>query len=191
MFIYFTSIIFTIIKSITHNCNISSFNQRFYSNETVDYNIACESQKVQRINASNIQQDSFLSIYDYSNVIITCPNKSQNYINLFLSIYGEPTISFENYCHINKVEIHGSPRFQLFDNSFFFVNTLILYNQTYSFPFEYNNIFYFINTSKSLNSNMESTSIQSLNNLNFQCDKKPFNVSLCDNHIIVQCNIGW
>lgn len=186
-FVYCTSILFIKTNTISHNCSITNVNQSLWPNESIDYQIACESHNVQRISLSNRLYDNFISIYDYSNVIIDCSNLINISSNLYLSIYGEPDITFQNYCNINKIEIHGSPSFRFSSNSYFFVDTLILYNQNYSFPFDYNNIFYMKNISKKFISSINSASIQDFSDDIFQCGKTLFNVTLHDDYVIARC----
>lgn len=181
---------YLLIKSniITHNCNFSDRNIGMHQKESFDYQISCESQKIQKIDLENLKNADSISIFDESSVILNCslmPNFTEN---LTLSIYDNPTITFENYCHFNSIEIYGLPSFHLFSNSHFLVDNLVLSDSKYQFPFEYKNVFYSNDSRIKFKLPKGSKSTETFNYPIFNCENDLFEISINDNYIIVKCS---
>lgn len=181
---YFTSFLLIKTEIVNHNCSFSNIDLGEYNDEWIDLHINCEPQKIQKINLKDLNHVNSISIFDNSNVILSCSQSNFTSEYLFLSIYDRPTITIENHCHLNQIEIYGSPIFQLFDESNFSVDSLISYNKTYEFPFESKSITYLENME---NVNVSYGKNQSIPENNFLCENDIFNFSLESNYITAKC----
>ena len=172
------------IKSsiIAHNCNFTYGKFDNLVNESIDYIISCQHQKIIKINLSKINQMNSLSIYGNTNVIIECDNKVLN--NFTVKIYNTPTITFENSCYFFNVEIYGSPKIHLHEHSHFSVDTVHLYNQTYDFPFYYDDIIY----EKSVNNiNLKENNVEQIESSVYECNDDLLEGILNDNYVTIKC----
>lgn len=112
--LYLISIILLVNKIINHNCTFSNVDLNNYNlSESIDYQISCRSNAIQHIDVDNLYNVNSVSIFDNSNVIITCQSDLNNEEYILLKIYDTPNITFENYCNFKQVEIHNSPEFHL------------------------------------------------------------------------------
>lgn len=174
-------------KEVVHNCDSEDYNLLYFQEGTIDYQISCEHEKIQRIDLKNASSIRSISIFDDTNVIIECPRLNDISDNLIISIYNEPNITIVNHCHFNQIEIYGSPTFNLFNNSLLSVDDLFLINKSYQFLFDYKNVFYTksINAKSKIQNNYKNA--QKLNDKTIKCENNFFNVSLNDNFISTQC----
>lgn len=103
--LYLISIIPLVNKIINHNCTFSNVDLNNYNlSESIDYQISCRSNAIQHIDVDNLYNVNSVSIFDNSNVIITCKSDLNNEEYILLKIYDTPNITFENYCNFKQVE---------------------------------------------------------------------------------------
>lgn len=182
-FLLFMELISIDSQMITHNCNISNINCDIQENKLIDYYVSCNSKQIQIINISKVKGIKSISINDNSNVIITCDDKKINQMKL--SIYDTPTITFENHCYFSDVEIYDSPKFNLFENSLFLVDTIHLYNYSFEFPFHYKNIIY--GKRNNQRQNIKEYTIKEAENEIYECNDMIFEGILNDNYVTFKC----
>lgn len=138
LFFCFINTILLKYTKIHHECNSIQSDILFLQNEPVEYEINCPNINVEKVNLyfnNNIKQ---ISIYNESNVILASSINSEKYEKL--KIFDTPTILIEGNIIFKQVTIYGSPIFQFSTNSSILIENLILYNQSYKFPFNSQNI---------------------------------------------------
>lgn len=182
----FSSILIN-LKTTIHNCNFSNGQWPQFGNESINYQISCPSYKIQRIDLKSNPNVKNISIFGDSNVIITCSSNENDLIQTVLSLYDKPTITFENKCNFNRIEIHNFPTFHLFSKSNISVNNLILTNHAYQFPFKYNHVIYSKYDPKRLKSQDNSKAQLKSQNHIYECNKNTIETALNDNYAIIKC----
>lgn len=130
------------LKITNIDCNLPNYHPSFDTNEPLNLQISCTSDHIQEIYLEKNPNIKLITISDESNVIISCLQTENEMEHVQLNIFGTPTISFNNSCHFSIIEINDSPKFKLLQNSSFFVDSLILPNREYQFPFSFKDVHY-------------------------------------------------
>lgn len=128
------------LKIIKQNCYNSNYSPNIITDDPINLEISCPNDEIQHIYLTNDKYIKYISIFNNSNVIISCSPLSAQSYHTNLNIYGNSTITIKDSCHFGNIEIHNSPTFQLNKNTRSCVDNLFLYNSTYQIPFEYKNI---------------------------------------------------
>lgn len=128
------------LKIIKQNCYNSNYFPNINTDDPINLDISCPKEEIQHIHLTNDKHIKYISIFNNSNVIISCSPLSAQSYHTNLNIYGNSTITLKDSCHFGNIEIHNSPTFQLDKNISSYVDNLFLYNSTYRIPFEYKNI---------------------------------------------------
>lgn len=133
MFFFFIVCIFSIkFTKILHDCSSNNFDPYRYHNESIDYQINCPQEKIQKIKQYYSDNIKYISIFNESNVLLEGSSDFDHFEKLI--IFNFPKITFDNKFIFDKVEIYGSPNFSFATNSLIIINQLYLYNQSYIFP---------------------------------------------------------
>ena len=130
------------LKIINNDCNLQNHHPSFDTNEPLNLHISCSNDHIQEIYLEKNPNIKLITIYDESNVIISCFQLEKEIEHVQLKIFGTPTISFNNSCHFSNIEIYDSPKFKLLQNSSFFVDSLVLPKREYQFPFPFKDVYY-------------------------------------------------
>lgn len=123
-------------NKILHDCNLHKANLNIYQNQSVDYFISCPKSYVQSIDLTNADHISSISVFNNSNLVVTCPQNMQILLNINLYIYNNPNIAFDDNCYFNNVNIFDYPTFNTGEKKKNFVKNINIYNLSYILPFE-------------------------------------------------------
>lgn len=140
LFLIFLS--YQLIKIINKDRYLPNYGKKVDTKEHLNLQISSPKDQIQEINLADYPNIKIISIYEESNVIISCLQSTIDIQQMYFNIFGKPTIAFNNSCHFSNLKIFDSPTFHLMQNSSFLVDSLILYNKEYQFPFPFKHVHY-------------------------------------------------
>lgn len=137
MLLYIIAILAVITKKMIHDCKegYAKFDSYRWDYYLIDYKISCPKYSKQTIYISREDLFYSFSIFNDSNVILSCPSNT-NENNLSLFIYDEPNIVFQNNFFFKWIEVFNSPTLDLSEKSTLSYDNILFHNPEYEIPNE-------------------------------------------------------